>query len=196
MNTAINFKTFIHYIKIIVRSLLEFMPILSFFIVYEITNKNFFAATFFMMLMTILYTFYTFHKEKRLPYLALFISLETTVFGSLTLILKDPVYIQIRDTSYDLILGSLILVTAYMKNPIIKKFFGHIFNLDINTWVLLSYQWAFFLLSFGITNEIVRRNFAEAFWVNYKLCVFSITVVFGLYLFWKYRKLVNNVDII
>ena len=91
MNTAINFKTFIHYIKIIVRSLLEFMPILSFFIVYEITNKNFFAATFFMMLMTILYTFYTFHKEKRLPYLALFISLETTVFGSLTLILKDPV---------------------------------------------------------------------------------------------------------
>ena len=83
-----------------------------------------------------------------------------------------------------------------MKTPIIKKFFGHIFNLDINTWVKLSYQWAFFLISFGLTNEIVRRHFTEPFWVNYKFCVFSTTIIFGLYLFWKYRKLVNNVDII
>lgn len=196
MNTPISFKSVIHYLKIIVKSLLEFLPILSFFIVYELTNKNFFSATFVMMVMTIVYTFYTFHKEKRLPYLALFIALETTIFGSLTLILKDPVYVQIRDTTYDLVLGTLILVTGHLRNPIIKKFFGHIFDLDINTWVSLSYQWAFFLLTFGITNEIVRRNFEENIWVFYKFCVFATTVTFGLYLFWKYRKLVKSVDII
>lgn len=196
MNTPISFKSFTHYLKIIIKSLLEFLPILSFFFVYELTNKNFFSATFVMMLMTIIYTFYTFHKEKRLPYLALFISLETTIFGSLTLILKDPVYVQIRDTTYDLILGTLILITGYTRNPIIKKFFGHIFDLDLETWISLSYQWGAFLLTFGITNEIVRRNFEENIWVAYKFCVFATTVTFGLYLFWKYRKLVKSVDII
>ncbi len=196
MNTPISFKSVIHYLKIIIKSLLEFLPILSFFLVYELTNKNFFSATFVMMVMTIVYTFYTFHKEKRLPYLALFIALETTIFGSLTLILKDPVYVQIRDTTYDLVLGTLILVTGYLRNPIIKKFFGHIFDLDLETWISLSYQWGAFLLTFGITNEIVRRNFEENIWVFYKFCVFATTVTFGLYLFWKYRKLVKSVDII
>ncbi len=196
MNTPISFRSVIHYFKIIIKSLLEFLPILSFFVVYEVTNKNFFSATFVMMVMTIVYTFYTFHKEKRLPYLALFIALETVIFGSLTLILKDPVYVQIRDTAYDLILGTLMLVTGYFRNPIIKKFFGHIFNLDIDTWVSLSYQWGIFLVTFGISNEIVRRNFDENTWVFYKFCVFATTIVFGLYLFWKYRKLVKNTDII
>lgn len=196
MNTPISYRSVIHYFKIIIKSLLEFLPILSFFVVYEATNKNFFSATFVMMVMTIVYTFYTFHKEKRIPYLALFIALEITIFGSLTLILKDPVYVQIRDTAYDLILGTLILLTGYFRNPIIKKFFGHIFDLDLETWISLSYQWGIFLLTFGISNEIVRRNFAEDIWVSYKFIVFAITLIFGLYLFWKYRKLVKSADII
>lgn len=196
MNTPISFRSVIHYLKIIIKSLLEFLPILSFFFVYELTNKNFFSATFVMMIMTIVYTFYTFHKEKRIPYLALFIALETTIFGSLTLILKDPVYVQLRDTAYDIVLGTLILVTGYMRNPIIKKFFGHIFDLDLETWIGLSYKWAGFLLTFGVTNEIVRRNFDENTWVLYKFCVFAITIAFGLYLFWRYRKEVKSTDII
>jgi intracellular septation protein len=196
MNTPISHHSLIHYFKIITKSLFEFLPILSFFLFYELTDKNFFSATFVMMLMTILYTFYTFHKEKRIPYLALFICLETTIFGSLTLVLKDAVYVQMRDTFYDLILGSLILVTAYFRNPIIKKFFGHIFDLDIETWISLSYKWAGFLLTFGISNEIIRKNFSEEVWVYYKFCVFAVTITFGLYLFWRYRKEVKSTDII
>jgi intracellular septation protein len=196
MNTPISYRSLIHYFKIIIKSLFEFLPILAFFIAYEATNKNFFSATFVMMFMTILYTFYTFHKEKRIPYLALFLSLETTIFGSLTLILKDPVYVQIRDTAYDIVLGLLILITGYFRNPIIKKFFGHIFDLDLESWISLSYQWSAFLLAFGITNELIRRNFEESTWVFYKFCVFAITVSFSLYLFWKYRKLVKSTDIV
>ncbi len=191
-----NLKTLIHFIKIIIKSLFEFIPILSFFMAYEFTKGNFFTSTFVMMLTTIIYTFYTFHKEKRIPYLALFISLETTFFGSLTLFLKDPVYVQMRDSFYDIILGVTILITGYLDAPVIKKFFGHIFNLEDALWKKLSYQWAAFLLTFGVTNEYIRRHFTENIWVDYKFVVFSITVTFALYLFWKYKKSVKNLELV
>jgi intracellular septation protein len=191
-----NLKTLIHFIRIIIKSLFEFIPILSFFLTYEFTKGNFFSSTFVMMLTTIIYTFYTFHKEKRIPYLAFFISLETTFFGGLTLFLKDPVYVQMRDSFYDIVLGGVILVTGYLNKPIIKKFFGHIFNLEDILWKKLSYQWSGFLLTFGVTNEYVRRHFTEDVWVNYKFVVFSVTVTFGLYLFWKYKKSVKNLELV
>ena len=190
-----NSKTLIHYMRLILKSLFEFIPIFIFLSVFEIT-KNFYTSTFILIITTISFTFYTFHKEKRLPYIALFICLETTFFGSLTLILKDPVYVQLRDTFYDIGLGATILVTGIMRVPIIKKFFGHIFDLDIQTWIHLSYYWATFLITFGITNEYMRRNFSADIWVRYKFVVMLVTVTFGLSLLWKYRKSVKSLDIL
>ena len=103
---------------------------------------------------------------------------------------------QMRDTFYDIALGTTILITGAMRAPIIKKFFGHIFDLDIQTWVHLSYYWATFLITFGITNEYIRRNFSPDVWIRYKFVVMFVTVTFGLTLLWKYRKSVKSVEIV
>ena len=189
-----NSKIIVHYFRLMIKSLFEFIPVFIFLTTFEIT-KNFYTATFLLILVTISFTFYTFHREKRLPYIALFICLETTVFGSLTLLLRDPVYIQLRDTFYDLVLGTAILATAMMRAPIIKKFFGHIFELSLEIWISLSYYWGAFLVTFGLTNEYFRRNFPEFIWVKYKFVVMLITVTFGLFLLWKYRKNVKSLDL-
>ena len=190
-----NKRNIIHYSKLIIKCLFEFIPIFIFLATFEIT-KNFYTSTFLLIVATISFTFYTFHKEKRLPYIALFICLETTFFGSLTLLLRDPIYVQMRDTFYDIALGTTILITGIIRTPIIKKFFGHIFDLDIQTWVHLSYYWATFLITFGITNEYIRRNFSPDVWIRYKFVVMFVTVTFGLTLLWKYRKSVKSVEIV
>jgi intracellular septation protein A len=135
-----NSKIAVHYLRVIFKSLTEFIPVFIFVTIFKCT-ENFYLSTFLLIISTVLFTYYTFHREKRLPYLALFICLETTVFGAMTIALKDPVYVQMRDTFYDLILGLLILATGFFRNPIIKKFFGHLFDLPISTWINLSYAW-------------------------------------------------------
>ncbi|MDQ5957384.1 MAG: intracellular septation protein [Patescibacteria group bacterium] len=187
-------KTFTHYLTAILKSLLEFIPIFLFIITFEGVRHNFFIATFVMIIATILFTFYSFHKEKRLPYIALFISLETTLFGGLTLFFKNPAFVQMRDTFYDLILGSVIIVTALFNSPIIKRFFGHIFELKHAIWVKLSYMWGPLLILFAIFNEYVRRSFPPFMWVKYKILVLVITCLFGVYCLIKYRKDIQNFD--
>jgi intracellular septation protein len=188
MNTA----NFIHYTRIILKCLIEFLPVISFFIAYELTQENFYKATLVMILVTLVYTVYTFQKEKRIPYLALFISFETVLFGTLTLIFRNPMFVQIRDTFYDLVLGSVILISGIIDKPILKMFFGHVFKLENIIWVKLSFSWGLLLLIFGVTNEMVRRSLDEPAWVSYKLFIFLTTVMFGLFLLWKFRKYVKN----
>lgn len=186
-----NKTNIIHYTKIIIKCFVEFLPVLSFFLVYEYTHENFYTATLSMMIMTVLYTVYTFHKQKRIPYLALFLCFETGLFGALTLIFKDPAYVQMRDSFYDFMLGSAILISGYFNRSVLKSFFGHIFKLSDEVWRVLSFKWGTLLLVFGFTNEIVRRNYDEWVWVNYKFTAMFITIVFGLYLLWKYRRSVS-----
>ncbi len=186
------YTNFIHYARIILRCSLEFLPVLAFFVAYEYSKEDFYKATYSMIIMTMLYTLYTFHKYKRIPYLALFICLETALFGALTLAFRDPMYVQVRDTFYDLLLGSFMLGSAMLNKPIIKKFFGHIFVLQDFVWKSLSYKWGILLLTFGITNEIVRRLYDEHIWVGYKFAIMMITITFGLYQLWRYRKHVEN----
>ena len=127
-----------NYLSLIFKSCIEFLPIFVFVCVYKI-DSNFFYATYALIISTILYTIYTVKKQKRIPYLAVFLSIETTLFGSLTIIFQNPDFLQLRDTLYDVVLATLILFTALLGNPIIKKFFGHIFKLENDDWISLSY---------------------------------------------------------
>lgn len=192
---TINRKVLVYYLRLILKALFEFIPLLLFFISFEI-RENFFVATFVLIFSTILFTFYLFHKEKRLPYIALFISLETTFFGGLTLFFRNPAFVQMRDTFYDLLLGTMIIVTGIYGHPIIKKFFGHIFELENSLWIKLSYMWGPLLITFAVFNEHFRRNFPPHIWINYKMFVMMITTLFGLYCVWIYRKQVKNIDLI
>jgi intracellular septation protein A len=74
-----------------------------------------------------------------------------------------------------------------MGKPIIQKMFSYMFILDTKTWIKLSYSWGFVFLMFGVFNEIVRRNFDVSTWVDYKGFIAIVTVVYGVYLYFKFR---------
>lgn len=179
-------KTVIYYAHLLGKVFFDFIPIIVFLVSFEIYHK-FYQSTFLLIITTIILTAYVMLKDKRIPYLALFICLETTLFGWLTIKLQNPDFLQIRDTIYDTIVGGGIVITALLGKPVIKKMFSYMFTLDDSTWIKLSYSWGFVFLMFGIFNEIVRRNFDVSTWVDYKGFIAVVTVAYGVYLYFKFR---------
>ena len=179
-------KKIIGYARLLGKIFFEFIPIVAFLISFEIWH-NFYRSTAILVGLTIIFTIYVVLKDKRIPYLALLICIETTLFGWLTIKFHNPNFLQIRDTLYDFVVGGGIVVSAYFKKPIIKKMFSHIFILDNETWIKLSYSWGFIFLIFGIFNEIVRRNFHPSVWVEYKTAIAIFTVAYGTFLYFKFR---------
>lgn len=180
----------LRYARLIGKIFFEFIPIVAFLVSYEIWH-HFYRSTAILVILTIIFTIYTLAKHKRVPYLAVFICFETTLFGWLTIRLHNPDFMQIRDTLYDLVVGGGIVLTALFGKPIIKKMFSYMFTLDDKTWVSLSYSWGFVFLMFGIFNEIVRRNFSVSDWVDYKGFIAVFTVLYGIFLYFKYEDKVN-----
>ncbi len=187
-----NTKKYLNYLNMMVKALSDFLPVFAFAFTFELSH-NFFTATFVLVFTTISLTFFTFLKQKRIPFLALIICLETTLFGFLTIHNHNPHFIQLRDSIYDMVMGLAILSSAIVfKKPIIKVFFSHVFTLSDKDWTNLSYMWGILLLSFGVCNEYVRHNFSPHIWVKYKFAVILTTILFGAIVMFIYKKKIDK----
>ncbi|MEZ0208629.1 MAG: septation protein IspZ, partial [Candidatus Paceibacterota bacterium] len=82
--------------RLMVGALLEFGPIFIF--LFTFPHFHVYKATTLLMVATIFSTVATYRLQKRLPYLALYIALLTIGFGYLTLMHREPKFIQMRDT--------------------------------------------------------------------------------------------------
>lgn len=166
--------------------LLDFGPIFVFVFVFEFAG--FFKATFALMISTIVITVIAFKKEKRIPYFALLLTLLTLVFGYFTIELRDPKFIQIKDTIQDLILATTILGSIYFKKPLLKSLFSHLFDVSDSIWSAVAWNWGIHFLVLAALNEIVRTQFNPDLWVKYKIFAMLATITHGLIIAIYYRK--------
>ena len=65
------------------------------------------------------------------------------------------------------------------KKPLLKNLMSGSLKMNDEGWFILSKRWAAFFLFLAICNEIVYRNFSDAFWVNFKLFgIMGLTFIF------------------
>ena len=99
-------------------------------------------------------------------------------FGSLTIILQESFWIQIKPTVIYLFFGLSLLVGWLRGVPLLRILLGTAFEgLTERGWMLLSRNWAFFFLVLAGVNEVLRFMFNEAngqfgTWIAAKLWVF------------------------
>ena len=99
-------------------------------------------------------------------------------FGGLTILLRDPIWIQVKPTAIYLLFGAVLLVgvargKAYLKYLLEAAFEG----LDQAGWRKLSRNWGLFFLFLAALNEVLRQYFNVergnfGTWISLKLWLF------------------------
>jgi intracellular septation protein len=102
------------------------------------------------------------------------------VFGGLTLVLHDELFIKLKPTIIYVLFGGTLLAGLAFDKPFLSILFDQMFHLTEEGWRKLTWRWALFFFALAIANEIVWRTQTTDFWVSFKLFgVVPLTLLFG-----------------
>jgi intracellular septation protein len=102
------------------------------------------------------------------------------VFGGLTLVLHDDLFIKLKPTIIYVLFGGTLLAGLALDKPFLSIMFDQMFHLTPQGWRKLTWRWALFFIFLAVVNEVVWRNASTDFWVSFKLFgVVPLTFLFG-----------------
>ncbi len=99
-------------------------------------------------------------------------------FGAMTVLLHDPVWIQIKPTAIYILFGVTLLIGAWRGKALLKVVMEAAFDgLDDAGWMKLSRNWGWFFLFLAVLNEVLRRIYNQpngnfGTWISLKLWLF------------------------
>lgn len=94
-------------------------------------------------------------------------------FGTMTVLLRDPFWIQVKPTVIYLLFGAALLAGIARGKPLLKYLLQAAFQgLDEAGWMILSRNWGIFFLALACLNEGFRYFLTFGGWLETKLYVF------------------------
>lgn len=148
-------------------------------------------ATLIIIIATILQNILHWLTYKKLEKMHLISLGILVVFGSMTVVSRDPDFIKWKVSIFNWFFASVLLGSLYIgKKPLIERMMSHAISVPSNIWRKLTYSWGAFFIFIGILNYFVAFHYAgvdDKNWVNFKLFgILGLTFVFmisqGLYL--------------
>jgi intracellular septation protein len=157
---------------------LDLGPLLVFFI----GNAYFgiFPATAMFMVAVIVSLAIMYAVARRFSPMPIVTGVVVLVFGGLTLLLADELFIKLKPTIVNSIFAAVLLAGVLTERLYIKILFDNAFHLPDPAWKVLTYRWIAFFVFLAILNEVIWRNFSTDFWVGFKLWgVVPISLIYG-----------------
>ena len=94
-------------------------------------------------------------------------------FGGLTVLLNDPIWIQVKPTAIYLLFGVVLLIGFWRGKALLKLLLEAAFEgLSDEGWMKLSRNWGLFFLVLAASNEGLRHWLSFGDWIAAKLWVF------------------------
>jgi len=91
-------------------------------------------------------------------------------FGSLTVFLGDPVWIQIKPTAIYLLFAAVLFGGLFRGKAMLRMLLQSAFDgLSDEGWLKLSRNWAWFFLFLAVLNEVLRHFLSFDTWLLAKL---------------------------
>ena len=161
------------------KSLFEMGPLILFFGVNYF--YGIFAGTAVLVISTIISLIISKILYKTIPMLAAFGCIAVVLFGTLTLIFDNDLFIKIKPTVVSLIIASVLLLGKLIgKNPLALVMRSSI-SLKDEGWTRLTWLWVIMFIFMAIANEVAWRNLTTDQWVSFKAFGIPIlSVIFGL----------------
>ena len=192
--------------------LIDFLPIVIFFIVYKFAPEcidsispllnaeqiqqltdmpAIILATAVLIPATMLQILYTRISTGKVETMHLVTLALVVIMGGATVILQDKTFIQWKPTVVNWLFAAAFLGSRFIGDKtILQRMMGQNLSLPAPAWQKLNYAWVAFFTFSGIANLYVAYNFSEDIWVNFKLFgllgltfVFIIAQSFYLYRF-------------
>lgn len=117
-------------------------------------------------------------------------------FGTLTVLLGDPFWIQVKPTAIYLLFAGVLFAGLARGKPMLRILLEAAFEgLDHDGWMKLSRNWAFFFLFLAVLNEVLRYFFNVAngnfeVWLQAKL--WGVTTLSFLFTFAQIPMLMRH----
>ncbi len=158
--------------------LFDFFPIILFFIAYKV--YDIYVATAVAIVAALLQTGLFWLKHRRTEKMHLVTLVLLIVFGGLTLLLHDPVFIKWKPTVVNWLFAIVFLGSAFIgKATLVERMMSHAIKAPAPVWSRLNFAWVLFFLAMGLINLYVAFNYSENTWVNFKLFgMMGLTLVF------------------
>ena len=158
--------------------LLDIGPLILFFA----ANAKFgiFVATGAFMVAVLIALAVSYALTRHIAVMPVVTAVIVLVFGGLTLVLHDDLFIKLKPTIIYILFGGALLIGLALGKPLLGLLFESVFNLTEEGWRKLTWRWALFFLFLAVVNEIVWRTQTTDFWVSFKLFgVVPLTFAFG-----------------
>ncbi len=117
--------------------------------------------------------------EKRMAWLPLVTAVLGIPFAVLTVVFKNPVFIKVKMTIIDVLIGGVLLGGLALKKQPLKALLADTLKLKDEAWPRLTLYYALFYLGMAACNEIVWRTQTDATWVTWKM----VSIIGGPVLF-------------
>ena len=160
-----------------------FLPLVSPILPADIASgehTGIFVATAVFMAAVVLALAMSYALTRHLPVMPLVTAVIVLVFGSLTLVLHDELFIKLKPTIIYLLFGAVLLGGLAAGKSLLGMVFDSVFHLTEEGWRKLTLRWALFFFALAILNEIVWRSQTTDVWVTFKVFgVVPLTFLFA-----------------
>jgi|SRR5437868_3981108 len=162
----------------LIKILIEAGPLVAFFLTNWLAGifwgtGIFMAATAIALLLSWLLT-------RKLAVMPLISAGFVAVFGILTLWLHDDTFIKVKVTLINALFGALLLGGLFFGQTFLKYVMGEAIKMTEEGWRALTIRWGIFFLCVAVVNEVVWRMVTTDTWVNFKVALLPVTLVFAL----------------
>jgi len=148
--------------------LIDFFPIIVFFVTYKLYGM--YAATAAIIIAMAVQIAAQWLRKRTVSKMLLTSGALVAVFGGITLLLRDPIFIQWKPTIVNWLFAAAFLASRYIgETTLTERMMGHAVELDGPMWRQLNLMWVGNFSFLGAANIYVVYNFDEAAWVNFKL---------------------------
>jgi len=162
----------------ILKLVLDIGPLILFFA----ANARFgiYAATGAFMVTVLLALAVSYALTRHIALMPVVTAVIVLIFGGLTLVLHNDLFIKLKPTIIYVLFGGALLVGLLLDKPFLSILFDQVFHLTDEGWRKLTWRWVIFFFALAVLNEIVWRNFSTDTWVSFKLFgVVPLTFLFG-----------------
>ena len=173
------------------KPLLEFGPIVAFFIAYTQMKDNsytiagsdyqgFIVVTLFFIPVLLVSTVFLWLLTRKISPMQIITVILVTVFGGLTVWFNDDRFIKMKPTIIYLLFGGILAFGLIRGQSYLRLVMQEMLPLRDEGWMILTRRFALFFFGLALLNEAIWRSFSTEVWVYFK--TFGLTAALFAFL--------------